>query len=490
MNRISVHRAWRRAERPKVSVVVGLQSTLICLFLGMPASNLSAEEKTAGTLPAVVIEGFAPQIGEQIQKAHEHASTHLTDAAAVGRLGMVLQTYQQLESAAVCYSRARLLQPNEFRWAYFLGTTYASLGLYSQAVEQLRAAVQANPSYLPARLALADSLLASGGLDESLKTFEAMLEEHPETAAAHYGLGRIFSARRDLERAAEHLKQACQLFPNFGAAHYALALAYRDCGKNAEAQTHLSFYQKDKTSWPNLADPVMNEIHQLNLSASSHIKRGVAMEAAGLLEQAAAEHERALEIDSLLLQARINLITLYGKLGQTQKAEQQYRELQKINPNLEESHYNFGVLLFGQGRNEEAAAVFRRALEINPHYAEAHGNYAYLLMTEGRLDEARQHYRLAIDNKPNYRLAHFNLGRILLNQGNNDEAIQEFLLTLSPEDDSTPAYLYALGAALNNSGRRQEALPHLRKARDLASAYQQKELLARIERDLSVIEKR
>ncbi len=438
----------------------------------------------------MAIKGFAPNIRQQIQNAYEQANSNLRDAATIGQLGMVLQTYQQLESAAACYERARLLQPKEFRWAYYQGLTFAALGKHAKAVESLQAALEAKPADLPARLALADSIVVMGSLDESLGMFKSILTDHPDTAAAHYGLGRILSSRHDLKGAVEHLERACQLFPNFGAAHYALALVYRDLGESAKAQTHLSLYQANKTSWPPWTDLFMDEIDELNISASLHIKRGVALESSGQLEQAAAEHERALEIDPHLLQAQTNLITLYGRLGRIQKAEQQYRELTKINPDLEEGHYNFGVMLFGQGRNQEAALAFRRALDVNPNYAEAHGNYAYLLMTEGRLNEAEAHYRAAIENKPDYRLAHFNLGRILLNQGKTSEAIEELSLTIFPEDDSTPGYLYALGAALANSGRRQDAIPHLRKARDLATAYQQKDLLARIEKDLSAIEAR
>jgi tetratricopeptide (TPR) repeat protein len=237
-----------------------------------------------------------------------------------------------------------------------------------------------------------------------------------------------------------------------------------------------------------LQDPLLDAIRELHIGAHQYLKQGVSLEASGQIEQAAQAHERALEIDPKLEQAHVNLISLYARLGQPVKAETHYRTLLTINPNLAEAHYNFGVLLTGQRRHSEAADAFRKALEISPFYAEAHNNYAYLLLNEGRLEEATRHFQSALENKPNYRLAHFHLGRILLHQGKTPEAIDHFLQTLGADDDSTPGYMYALGAAYARIGNRQSALQYIREARQRASEFGQKELLASIERDLKILE--
>jgi tetratricopeptide (TPR) repeat protein len=287
----------------------------------------------------------------------------------------------------------------------------------------------------------------------------------------------------------EHYRKACATTPNFGASHYALALAYRDLGQTAQAQEHLLLYQKDKLGWPSLDDPLLDAVKQLHTGAHHYLKQGVSLEAAGHIAQAAAEHERALEIDPKLEQAHINLISLYGRLGQPAKAETHYKTLLAVNPNLAEAHYNFGVLLTGQGRHSEASEAFRKALEIRPFYAEAHNNYAFLLLNDGRLEEAARHFRSALENKPNYRLAHFHLGRILLHQDKVEQAIGHFLQTLGPEeDDSTPGYFYALGAAYARAGNRQSALEYIRQAHRKASVLGQRELLGSIERDLKILE--
>ncbi len=227
-----------------------------------------------------------------------------------------------------------------------------------------------------------------------------------------------------------------------------------------------------------------------NAKASEHLKRGAALENAGKIEEAIAAQEQALEIHPGLVQAQINLISLYGRAKQFDKAEKAYRGALGIDPDLPEIHYNFGVLLVGQERFGEAAQAFRRCLELNPYYAEAHHNYALLIEREGKLDEAATHYRKAIENKPGYRSAHFYLGRILVNQDKLSEAVEQFLKTLTPEDEDTPRFTYALGATYIRAGDRQKGIHYLREALKRASALNQTQLANGIERDLKTLEQK
>jgi Flp pilus assembly protein TadD len=112
----------------------------------------------------------------------------------------------------------------------------------------------------------------------------------------------------------------------------------------------------------------------------------------------------------------------------------------------------------------------------------------YLLERRGRLVEAAAEYRKAIDNKPSDRQAHFNLGRVLVNQNDYNGGIQELKKTLEPEDENTPRYMYALGAAFARSGDRQNALRFIRQARDGATARGQSSLVDSIDRDIRVLE--
>ena len=440
-------------------------------------------------LPKLPIDSFKPPMRDQVRAAYEAALKNPQAAGTNGHLGMILYAYEQFEFAEACFARARAFDSKDKRWTYYLGRTRAAMGKYDQAAISLSEALQQEPEYLPAQLMLGESLFAAGKLDETRKICEAVLKKHPDSAAAYYWLGKVQASRREFASAVESLRKACELYPSFGAAHYALALAYRDLGESAKAREHLTLYSKDKLGWPSIPDPLIGAIDDLKTGAAAHLKKGVRLEAAGQMQPAVEEHERALKVDPRYVQAHINLIILYARLGQPDKAEQHYRAAVSINPNLAELHYNFGVLLTGQEKYPEAQEAFRRALEISPNYAEAHNNYAYLLMTSGNLEEAEKHYQAAIDNKPNYRSAKFNLGRILIHQEKLQEAIGLFLQTLTPEDEDTPRFMYALAAAYARAGNHQDALKYMREARRRAEALSQSDLLSSIDKDLRILER-
>ncbi len=429
-----------------------------------------------------------PAIREEIDQAYARAAAHTQDASLTGMLGMVLHVYHQYEAAEVSYRRAHLLDPSAFRWLYYLGWVEAAQGHYDQAAATLGDALRIMPGDLPAELKLGECFLATGRWDKAGKLYSEVLLKHAQSAEAHYGLGRVRAARRDWQAAIESYRLACQLTPSYGAAHYALALAYRGLGQGEKAQEQFRLYENDANGVPPSDDRLMRAVHALDRSPSSQVRLGIDLERKGKLAEAAEAHERALEIDPGDVQAYINLISIYGRLGQTERAEANYQAAVQLDPNAAEAYYDHGVLLFGAGRHDDAEKAFRKALEIDPYHPEAHNNLGFLFERQGRLAEAAEEFEKAIDNKPDYRLAHFHLGRILINENQYSKGIEHLLRTISPQDESTPGYLYALGAAYGRAGDRQNALRYIRLARDQASARGQRELLDSIEKDLQVLE--
>src|SRR6266480_4451369 len=102
----------------------------LCLifFLAFVSSNLAQTIPAVPELPRLRLDNFSPGIQEQIGEAYSNARSSSGDAAASGRLGMILQTYSLLQEAAVCYRRAGQLEPNVFQWAYYLGVVETDQG--------------------------------------------------------------------------------------------------------------------------------------------------------------------------------------------------------------------------------------------------------------------------------------------------------------------------------------------------------------------------
>jgi len=461
---------------------------MLAIALAAALRVQTAGAESLPDLPRPNMGNFLPAIRRQVQQASAAAQANPKDPDASGTLGMVLDAYEQYESAAICYRRAHLLDPASFRWLFYLGWVQAAQGSHRDAVPTLRQALRVKPDYMPAQLRLAESLLAIGRGEEAGEILQAVSKAHPDSAEARYGLGRVRAARGDVTAAATAYLKSCELFPAYGAAHYALALAYRKLGQEKESQLQFSLYEQNKTAVPPLDDSLRSDVAKLNDGPVAHIRRGADLEQAGKIVEAIAEHKEALRVDSRAVQAHINLISLYGRLQQFDKAAEHYRAALDLDRNQADLHYNYGVLLLRQNKRREAESAFQEALLINPYHAEAHTHLGSLYEQQGRLDDAFQQFSEAVENRPTFRLAHFHIGRILANQGKYDEAIRHFLKTLTPEDDNTPRYLYALSATYARSGNLPEALKYARTAREQASARGQTELLGSIEKDLRILE--
>lgn len=456
--------------------------------LALMACTLTAGADQLPPLPKLNMSDFQPSIRKQVQQAEAVARARPRSSEAAGKLGMVLDAYQQYDSAEACFDRARRLDAKAFRWAYYLGTVRFHQGKYNQAALALRDALRLTPDYLPAQFTLAASLLAAGEPDASSKIYEAILKNVPDSPEALYGLGRIQAERGDTAAAMECYRKACELFPEYGAAQYALALAYQKLGKPDLAEPHFRAYKANMTMTPPVRDELMGAVQDLNLGAETHLRRSVQLEQQGKLDEAIEEQKLALQADPQNVQANINLISLYARVGRPDKAEQHYQNAVRLNPDRADAYYNHGVLLYLQGRYPEAEQAYRQALKINPYYAEAHNNLGVVLEKKGQTEAAMEEYQAAVKNQPNYRLAYYHVATILVRQEKYREAIESLLKTLQPEDQSTPGYLYALAIAYAREGDNQSALKFARKAREQAAARHQSQLLARINQDFPGLE--
>jgi tetratricopeptide (TPR) repeat protein len=460
----------------------------LALLLTACGGTSRAPREPLPDLPTVKLEAFQPTIREEVEKALKAARSDPEDAAKVGELAMVLHAHQQNASAEACYERCRILEPMKFDWEYLLASVRAEQGKNEQAIENYRRSLKIDSTYTPAKVKLADLLLATGNLAEAEGQYRAALEDDEKSAIAWYGLGRVQSTKGELEPAAESYAKAVELYPQYGQAHYALALMLRRLKRTDESKVHFEKGEEFKIEAPSTGDRVLNAVRSRSKSPAEFLRAGVELDKQGRLKESAAIHLEVLKIDPNQVQAHINLISLYGRLGDTNKALEHYRQAMKINENLPDCHYDYGVVMSGQQKFNEAKTAFQKAVEINPFYAKAHYNLGVMLEREGNIKEAEASYRKAVENQPDYRMAHFSLGRIVADQGKLDDAIRHFNQIITPADQDTPGYLYALGIAWARKGSRGKAITYMRQARELATRFNQSQLVSSIDQGLNALE--
>jgi tetratricopeptide (TPR) repeat protein len=437
----------------------------------------------AQQLPSIAVESYPPVSRQPIAAALAEAQAHPNDAARLGHLAMVLHAWEQYETASALYARARGLE-RRYDWFYLGGLAETRLAHHAVAVRLLGEAVRLAPDAVPARLALADALFESGNVADAKREY-ASLTTGPGAPHAHYGLGRSLAAQGDQQAALREIEAAVRLFPDFGAAWYAEGMVLRGLGQTDEARKALERSKQLGPAWPAVEDPILARMRGLREDAGPRVKRGLSLQKQGDVAGAIVEYEAAVIADPRLVSAHVNLIALYGRQGNWEKAESHYRALAPIGPVPAEAHYNFGICLAAQGKSTEAADLFRTALAVNPGHAGAHSSLGQLAELEGRVDEAEASYRRAAAASPNDPQIRFNVGRMLIARGKFIDAIAELDPMKSIDHPESARFLFALATAHVLAGHRDEGQRYAIQARDLAVERGQSELANAIERDLA-----
>ena len=455
----------------------GMRACLRVVALAWVFAACAPTPQSLAPLPEIRASELGPALAERIKPLLATLEAEPRDAAA-GRAGMFLLAYEQHDLAVAFFDRARALEPDAFRWEYFLGVSLGSLGRYSEALQAFRRCVELDSEFHPARVRLAEAAFESNDLGGSREAYQSLVQMMPDDPRIRYGAGRAAAAAGSLEAAQHHLLRAVDLLPTYGEAHYALALLLREQGQDRASANHLELFERNPQGEPAIRDPLLREVR---VSAAEHLRQGVEAKAAGRVAEAIALHLKALEEDPGLVQARVNLVILYGQQGQTDDAESQYHAAMQAGAQSAELHYNYGVLAYQAREAEKARAAFQQALALNPDHALANHNAGQLLEEQGRFDEAMAHYRRALENRPDHGLSLYKMGMLWMRQRNARKAVQAFREAAKEQSDRTPSYLFSLAAAELASGDRETATARFEQARKTAQQYGQTGLVGRID---------
>jgi tetratricopeptide (TPR) repeat protein len=119
-----------------------------------------------------------------------------------------------------------------------LATVLGRQGRLAEAAEQLKEALQADPTATRVNYNLAGALLQAGQLEEAITYYKKELEIEPDYANAENNLGHALLQAGRTEEAITHFRKFVQLRPNSATAHYNLAFALHQTRRLDEAIFH------------------------------------------------------------------------------------------------------------------------------------------------------------------------------------------------------------------------------------------------------------
>jgi tetratricopeptide (TPR) repeat protein len=431
----------------------------------------------------ISLDDFPTDARVQISAARDATRQHPADAVVAGELAIVLHAWEQFELAAQVYAETRRLAPADGTWWALSGTLALRMGRHDLASGYFGRAAAIAPSPLLV-LRHADALLESGKPDAARTVYDVAVRMPDAEPAARYGLGRIAASRGDVADAQRQFERAVALVPTFGAAHYALAQVQRKQGDLAAARDSLRRQQQCLACWPIPDDPYTARVASVREDAAALLGRAIRAAAMADDARAIAMHEQVLARNPESLQARTNLITLYARTGNLQRADAEYRLVIASGTQLADAHRAYGLALASSNKPTEALPILTLAAEANPLDAAVQNALGLVHESQRRLTDAEASYRRAAAAAPDVRGFRFNLARTLVNLGRIDDALAQLSPLATPDDAESVRYVYASSALLARQGDIAAARRMSEEALARAKRHDLTDLAATIERDL------
>jgi tetratricopeptide (TPR) repeat protein len=182
---------------------------------------------------------------------------------------------------------------------------------------------------------------------------------------------------------------------------------------------------------------------------------------------------RALEIAPDFNAARANLALVLGRLGRPAEALELLDELFRAEPEAI-GHLNLKAATVGRlGDFDEAIQLYERVLQRAPNQPRVWVSYGHMLKTVGRLEDGIAAYRQATAIQPTLGEAWWSLANLKTVGFNEDDlaAMRSALVQPGLGADDRFQLDFALGKALHDAGRFDEAFDHYSAGNALRRRY-------------------
>jgi Flp pilus assembly protein TadD len=178
--------------------------------------------------------------------------------------------------------------------------------------------------------------------------------------------------------------------------------------------------------------------------------------------------------DAIIAVSATNAGVALQAQGRLDEAAAQYRHAIATRPDYAPAHNNLGVVLLKRGNIGEAIAAYQHALAYHPDDPGTRVNLALALVSQGRRAEALPHYRRVVELEPLNMARRYDLGNLLLEMQDAVAAEKEFRTLVELAPDAAQAHS-RLGIALAQQSRFDEAAGAFRTALALRPGYPEAE---------------
>jgi protein O-mannosyl-transferase len=305
-------------------------------------------------------------------------------------------------------------------------------------------AVRIEPRYPLSQYNLGTALMDRGRLDEAISHFATALKNDPQFAEPHNNWGKALLDQGKRDEAAAHFGKAVELQPDNAEMRYNLGTLCLMQSRITEAITQLTVALRLKPDY-----------------AAAHKNLAFALMQQGRVAEGITHFAEVVRLDGDDPLARIDLGLALLEDNRPAEAEMQFSGALRRKPDDAGFHYHLATALLRQRKSKAAILQYREALRLQPEYSDALNGLAWVL---------------ASDPNPELR--------------SGLEAVQLAERACQSSRHTQGAFEITLAAALAETGQFAAAVATANKARDLALAAGQRQVVARAEELAGLFESR
>ena len=349
---------------------------LAALLLAVPSFSSSAQAPSAKkSQPAATAPG-APAAAVDRSAAYYHfglAKVYEDQATTSGRQDLATQAIEQYKLALNADPDARVLQDG-------LANLYFKLGRIREAVSAAQDQVARHPDDPEAHILLGRVFLRSLGdgqgqqsndmLKAAIKEYETIARLKPNDLETHLLLGQLYGLNHDNTQAEQQFQAAQRIDGTSEEVVLSIARLYTEQGNFEKAAQTIS------------AVPTGDRSGRMNLAL------------AGIYDQmkkfklAAAAYQAALDEDPDNMDAKRGLANALIASGQNDAAAKLYGDLVQADPNDAQSLIRAADLQRQNGHYEQALATLKKAAALAPDSLELKYNEALVYDSLGRYNDS------------------------------------------------------------------------------------------------------
>lgn len=341
-----------------------------------------------------------------------------------------------------------------------LGLIYTRVGMYEEAVEALKEAIQFKAGDLDANYNLVNAYYVMGDMEKTSEQLRKFIDLDPKNAEAHNIAGLIYYRKQSYNAALDEFQIAETLVPDEKQYSHNLGTVLADMGRNQEASEAFQratglengadmrrefmeqyaankvrklyndgYTAMDRQNWTQAIENFKSVLELKPDMAEAHMNLGVSYRMRGDVENQIRHFEEAARLEPDMPDIHHNLGLAYSDARMYTRAADEFRKAIESRPS-KDAYFSLGMALFRTKDYTNAALQFEKSLELSPDWFEAHTNLGTCYVKLDRLNDALKHFEKAAQLRAGSSEAFYNLGAVYHNMGKHDEAFALFQKTL------------------------------------------------------------